>query len=209
MCRTKCDIMPKDKPKIKVKKTKDDSPRSYLLDFEIKGAVNFTTEQKAGLVYALQLQREVLNSQEFKIKFLTLNCRQKSLNGEDMSMKDIYDFILKGKSNLDKTEDHDLDYFVTLYDGSTSTLGSTSMSTGKIRTNRKVFNRWLANEDYQLIASHLFHEQLHSIGWVHKWDWGRRRQSFVYRAGYLVRDMVKAKIEGTIKFTPIPFNSIS
>lgn len=203
MFSPKCEVKKKvhNSVKDKIRSSRGD----FLLDFEVKESVNFTVVQKAGLIYALKLQREILNSQEFKYQFINLMCRQKELNGEELTMKEIYDLVLKGKSNLDSTEDHDLDYSITLYEDGSNTIGKTSMSTGKISTNKKYFDRWIKDESFHLIASHLFHEYLHSCGFMHRWDWGRKRQSMVYRAGYLVRDLVKQKMEGR-SFSPISNN---
>jgi hypothetical protein len=192
-------------PKPEIEKEKvGKAAAAQLVDFEIKGNVGYNQEQKYALVGVLTLQRSILNSQEFKMRFINLKCRQKVLNGKQMSMKEIYDLLLSGKNRLDESEDHDLDYFHTLYDGgSKGTLGYTSMSTGRIYTNRKVFDSWIKSENFSSMCSHLFHEYLHSMGFKHKWDWGKKRQSMVYRAGYLMRDMAKLVLEDRINLTPI------
>lgn len=171
-----------------------------LVNFEIKDAVGYDEAQKKALITALNYQRQVLCSQEFKDRFLELKCTQ--TNG--LTLQEVYDKIISGKNNLDKTEDFDLDYFLTLYDGGAKgTLGYTSMSTGRIYTNRAVFNSWVKNGNFASIASHLFHEYLHSMGFIHKWDFGNKRNSLVYRGGYLMRDMVQSVHDGNILLTPV------
>lgn len=209
MCFAKCGIEPKKVPKKKVyhKENKPISKRN-LVSFDTNELVNFDEQQYKFLIDALNLQKKVLNSQEFAVRFLSLKCRQKELNGMPQTLKEIYNGIISGSNNISKIEDFDLDYSITLYESSnTSTLGSTSMSTGKIRTNKAVFNRWMKNGNYASLASHLFHEYLHSMGYLHKWDFGRKRQSMVYRAGYLMRDMVNQVLENKISLTPVRHQS--
>ncbi len=199
-----CDIpKPKEKPKVTIDKKKDDE--GEILDIEIKGLVGFTEAQKAFFLKAMELKKLIDNSQNYKMKIINTKMTQK----QGRTNLEVYNHWRSGFSNYDKMVDHDIDLFVTLYDSrKKSTLGYTSMSTGKIYTNRAVFNNYMRgfNGGYSQgmsgLIGHISHEYLHSVGYIHR-GWGSyKRNSVPYVFGRLARYLTQEVIEGK-QLTPL------
>lgn len=153
------------------------------------------------LYKALRLQKDILNSQEFFLKWIDL--RPKHNRG--MTQRQIYNLIMKGASRFEDGFDYELDYYLAVRKQKKGTLASTSMSTGKITINRLKFNYWMTNrEGHVYLCSTLFHEALHSqIGFTHPW-WppSYKRKSVPYLGGKLVRELGLQVARGR-KLTPL------
>ena len=193
-----CDLQkPKEKPKVTIKKEVNEN--GDLLDIEIHGLVGFTAAQKAFFLKAMELKKMVDNSQNYKLKILDSYMTQK----QGRSNLEVYEHWRSGISNYQEVVDHDIDLFVTLYDSrNKSTLGYTSMSTGKIYTNRAVFNHYMRgfNGEFTIpmcgLVGHISHEYLHSVGYIHSGFWSYKRNAVPYVFGRVARRLAEEVVEG-------------
>lgn len=199
MCFKFTGIQPEEKTKeinkeVIVDPIKD---QDFIITYQLNKLSEYSVDQLKFLKKSLDYQRDVLNSAEFKYRFIGMRGVRQT---QGMSLTRVYKEIMSGKNNLSQTVDFDLDYILELYiPKRNSTLGYTVMggiNKGKIYTNKFYFNRCMKRKDYHAIAGHLFHEYLHSMNLVHKFDFGRKRQSVVYKGGYLMREMVLEIMNG-------------
>lgn len=153
------------------------------------------------LYKALRLQEAILNSQDFKLRWLALSPK----HNKGMSQQEIYNKIMKGHSRFEDVVDYELDYFLQMYKLKKGTLASTVMSNGVITINKMQFQIWKMQEHgHVYLSSSLFHEALHSqFGFTHPWfppKW--KRKSVPYVGGYLMRSLGEMVVNGR-KLTPL------
>jgi hypothetical protein len=171
------------------------------LKIKLEALENFTEEERLFFYRAMRVQREVVNSAEFKNQ--VLNTYFTHTRGD--SPMEIYKLLMSGYSNLTQLDDYCLNYFVTMYDSKKKgTLAWTSMSTGKIFVNRLIYKNWM-NEPYgaAYCSSSMLHEYMHSIGYTHPWfPPGSKRKSVPYKIGYICRELGLSHLRGR-KLTPV------
>jgi hypothetical protein len=170
------------------------------LKIKIDSLNSFNPEEKAFFLRAMEIQREVVNSQEFRIQVIHTSYT----HNRGRNSSEIYKEIMSGYSNLTKLDDYTLNYFITMYDSNRGgTLAWTSMSTGKIYVNRYVFKNWMKDEDgLAYCSSSMLHEYIHSMGYKHPWfPPGSKRKSVPYRIGYICRELGLSILRGN-KLTP-------
>jgi hypothetical protein len=158
------------------------------LEVKIEALNNFSEYEVAFLERTITLKEVVLESNEFKERFLKLRPTQ----NRGYSQQWIYHQIMNGVSKRSEC-DNDLDFYLTLRDyESNRTLASTSMHTGKISLNRYHYRLWMHSDATHKLAGTLMHEYCHSMGFIHRRNWFGKvdRKSVPYLTGYLVRDLV-------------------
>ncbi len=165
------------------------------LKIKINSLEGFSEEDTHLLYKALRLQESILNSQEFKQRWL----QAKPKHNKGFSQLQIYNQIMKGQSRFEEIVDYELDYFLRKYKLKRGTLASTAMSTGVIVINLLQFNYWKKLENgHVYLSSCLFHEALHSQhGFTHPWfppSWKRR--SVPYIGGNIVRELGEQVVRG-------------
>lgn len=167
-----------------------------IVDIQIHSLHGFTSKQKSFFLEAMHLQCRVLNSQEFKQKFLAMKCKET----KGYSQKQLYDMLISGVDAASKVADNDIDFIYSLYgnkDQRSKTIGYTYKSKIKVWTHRWHVAKWMRRKyGTAYFAGHAFHEYLHSMGrkgFGHK---KVKRKSFVYMGGRLMRDLCKDVING-------------
>jgi hypothetical protein len=158
---------------------------SNRIVFELHQLNNFSKEERDKFIEAIRLAEDVLNSIEFKNRFLNLPLVQTNGN----TNKQVYNQLMSGADKFNKELDNDIDVYITLYYSFKNTVGYTYPTTWFTWINRKFFSSF----DYADVAGNVVHEYMHNVGYDHirasdKW-------SVPYAIGYLVRDMIKEKIK--------------
>ena len=171
------------------------------LRIKINDLQGFTSQEVHFLYKALRLQEEILNSQNFKLLWMTLE--PKHNNG--LKQREIYSLLMQGKSRFEDVLDYELDYTLDKYKLKRGTLATTLMSSGKIILNAMQFSLWQRMEKGHIyLSSSLFHEALHSqFGFKHpSFPFGWKRKSVPYLGGYLMRDLGERVYNG-LKLSPL------
>jgi hypothetical protein len=181
-----CDMDRKDKL-VPLKKKSEDG---HLDDIIPVGMQNFNFEQKKFALRVMDYIEVVFKSANFYHEVTNTYMSQR----QGHSYEEIYKMIVDGASNFDSVEDDVLKIFVELYDGKSGTLGFTSMSSGKIYTNRKYFERCLVNDWPYAICGHWVHELAHAHGFYHKF-W-KKRQSVPYMYGKIAKRLAQRHHNG-------------
>ena len=163
-----------------------------IVDIVITELHGFTEEQHDFFVRTCQLLCAVVNSKEFEARFMAMKFRET----KGLTNQQLYNMIIKGMNGGEKVGDGALDIIYTLYGDENQrvkTIGYSYKSKNGIWTDRYFVEKWM-KEKYgkAKLAGHIFHELCHQLGtgFTHRVHKG----SFVYEAGYLVRELVKAKI---------------
>jgi hypothetical protein len=186
-----------EKPEVEVKPVY--AKGGDLLSIEIHGSQGFESDQYNFMLDVIKLKQFVLNSQEFRIKFLNLTCTETG----GKSMREVYNHLFSGADRRNHQIDHDIDFFVELYgykNRYSKTIGYVNNSSNKIYTSRYYLNKWMNQADGKAqAAGHWFHEYLHLMGYSH---YQNKSTSMVYLGGYLVRDLAKEVLHGR-KLTPV------
>ena len=158
------------------------------IDFTYKGMNN---DQVQFALETIDYVEEVYNNPEFKKRWLATKCRsyRHSRTGKLISKETIFKDMMDGDFIGSKIEDNSIDLLYSLYSSSRRrTIGYTTMSNGRIYTNRLFFNRWMRNNDHASLGGHLAHEALHSDGYRHQ---GAHSTCPIYEWGDLVRIMIR------------------
>lgn len=165
---------------------------SNYITIEIHGTKNFSKEEEKKFSKAVYGIHTIINSAEFKDRFLSLPLEQTN----NMSPIEIYQLFMSGKDKFNKVEDKDIDIYITMYYSWKNTIGYTYPSTWFTWINRKYFSRFSRAE----IAGNIIHEYMHNLGFNHRKP--TDYMSVPYATGYLVRDMIK-EIDDEGLITPI------
>ena len=100
----------------------------------------------------------------------------------------IYQSILDAAEKLTPAKNNTLDVGVKLYYENSSTVGYTSTGVTYINVNTKFFDTYAINS----VASNLFHEWLHKVGYSHDVSATTRRPySVPYAIGTIIRNVGK------------------
>lgn len=163
---------------------------AYTFDFNVKTSrVSRYKENK--LLDAVDLLREVFASEEFKTRILNHRFRGKYryAYNKGLSNRQIYNKILKGREELYPYINNAMDVEVGFFTNHKSiVIGYTWPRSKKIWMNTKYFNRFETEE----IASHLFHEWLHKLGFGHERKRTHDRQfSVPYAVGNIALDIAR------------------
>lgn len=149
-----------------------------------------TSTQEAKFRKALELIKEVVATEEFRTKVLnhTYGGKKTYVDNGGYTNAQIYQKILEGAETLQKIVDNEMDMEVQLYYAYTSTVGYTYASSKRIWVNRKFFDQYTAAG----VASNLFHEWLHKLGFTHASSWSTSRDySVPYAIGDIMGDIAQ------------------
>lgn len=152
--------------------------------------LNFTATQAAKYQKAIEMVKLVVATEEFRNRVLnhTYNGSKQFVNNNGKTNAQIYKSILEAAETLQPAKNNRMDLGVELYYASTNVVGYTYASSTQIWVNRKYFDTYLVNS----VASNLFHEWLHKLGYGHDSSaTARRPYSVPYAIGYMVRDIGK------------------
>lgn len=154
------------------------------LDVEIHELKNFSEAERNKFSAAMVLTKEVINSGEFKERFLLLPLEQTAGH----SNLEIYEMFMSGADQFNPETDRDIDVNLTMFFSFFNTVGYTYPTTWFTWINRKFFRGFNAAE----IGMNVVHEYFHNLGFGHESP--NDANSVPYAAGYLVRDMIKEKL---------------
>lgn len=162
---------------------------AYLFDANIQFH-NFTPEQEAKVLKAVEIIKKVIQSKEFKDRVInyTYNGKKQFVDNKGMTNEQIYQTLLDGKEDLLPTIDNEMDLELKLYYSWTSTVGYTYPDVLLIHMNTKFFNPYTPSE----VAGNVFHEWTHKLGFGHASSYSVSRDSSVpYAIGYLIEELGK------------------
>jgi hypothetical protein len=151
---------------------------------------NVTSIQEAKFRRALGIIKDVVATEEFRTKVLnhTYGGKKTYVDNGGFTNAQIYQKILDGAETLQKVVDNEMDMEVELYYASTSTVGYTYANSKRIWVNRKFFDQYTAAS----VASNLFHEWLHKLGFSHASTWSTSRDySVPYAIGRIIGEIGK------------------
>lgn len=150
---------------------------------------DFSQDQEAKMLEALERAKMVLNSAEFKTRVLdhVYNGNKTFANNNGQSNKEVYETIMAGKEDLLPEVDGEMDLDMTLYHTNNSTVGYTYPDTIRIWVNNKFFR----NYSYGQVAANAVHEWTHKLGYGHSYyNTPERPYSVPYAIGTIIREMV-------------------
>lgn len=139
---------------------------------------------------AVALVKKVVATEAFRTKVLnhTYGGSKTFVQNNGLSNVQIYQAILDAAEKLTPAKNNTLDVGVKLYYENNSVVGWTSPSITYINVNTKFFDSYAINS----VASNLFHEWLHKVGFGHDSSaTARRPYSVPYAIGYMIRDLGK------------------
>ncbi len=166
-------------------------PSGKRLEVIVHSRSGFTKTEAEKHETAIQMLEEILNSVEFKQRFVA-----KKFTTTKKTSEAVYRHIMTGAESIGKDTDYEVDIWVEMYHEDNNVVGYTYGSTTKTWVNKKFFSKY----DYAGVACNAFHEWLHKLGYDH--SSGKDHSSVPYAGGYLVEDMIGEMIKGK-KFTPI------
>jgi hypothetical protein len=157
---------------------------AYTFDTNIM-FINTTSDQQDKFDKAVEMIKKVVATEEFRSKVLnhTYNGSKTYVDNGGFNNAQIYQKILEASETLQPTKNNTMDMEVELYYAATSTVGYTYANTKRIYVNTKYFNTNTVGG----VASNLFHEWLHKIGFVHATSYSTARD---YSVPYAVGRMI-------------------
>lgn len=161
-----------------------------LVDIKVDGMTKFSEQQKLFMFQAIDLMEVVYSSAEFMNKALHTYMSHR----DGHSYLEIYKMCLGPISKYDTIEDQVIAIFVDLYDGKKSVLGYTSMSSGRMFTNRAYLNTCMMAGRPDWYAGHLAHERMHTLSFRDRWP--KKRQSVPYMYGKIMRQLAERVLRG-------------
>ncbi len=162
-----------------------------MIKISINNRNGFTDAEILKHDTACKMLETVLNSIEFKARLLTMK-----FSGTRKTPSQIYQMIMQGSDELNKTPDGDIDVHVNMYYKNNNTVGYTYPSDINTYVNRKFFKHY----DYAEVACNIIHEYAHKMGFGH--SSATDYNSVPYAIGYMVRGIIKDMIKGLV-LTPI------
>lgn len=151
---------------------------------------NFSSSQKAKVVTALSLMKEVIQSEEFKEKILnhTYDGVETFVDNNGLTNAQIYEKIIAGAETLQPTANQTMDVELELYYANTSTVGYTYANSKRIWMNTKFFNTYTPAS----VSSNLTHEWMHKLGFKHSSYYSASRDySVPYAVGRIVSSLAR------------------
>lgn len=140
---------------------------------------------------AVALVKKVVATEAFRTAVLnhTYGGVKTFVQNNGLTNAQIYQSILDAAEKLTPAKNNTLDVGVKLYYEASTVVGYTSGSISYINVNTKFFDTYAINS----VASNLFHEWLHKVGYGHdSAATARRPYSVPYAIGYIVRDIGKS-----------------
>lgn len=148
--------------------------------------INTDAEQKAKFQKALEIIKKVVATEEFRNQVLnfTYNGAKTFVDNGGKTNAQIYQSILDGAESLQPAKNNTMNMEVELYTNMfTNTVGYTNTGTVRIWVNTKYFNNYTPAS----VASNLFHEWLHKLGYKHAVSYSVNRDSSVpYAIGRII-----------------------
>lgn len=129
-------------------------------------ATNYTAEEKAKLVDAMELIRRIFNSVEYKQAVLshTVNGVQTFDSNNGLTNLQIYEKLFGGAEALSPAVNYQMDLVVTMYYRPNSVIGYTTQNSNVVKTNRRFHSHFKPCR----VASNLTHEWTHKMGFGHR-----------------------------------------
>lgn len=155
---------------------------------------NFDAVREEKMLRILEiLEKEVLNSEEFKKRILNHqhNGKFTFVENEGLSNQEVYEFIMQGRENLGYGEDFKMDLYLRLYYKDDTAIGHTYPNSRIIWIKSKFFDKLPTYK----IAANIVHEWLHQLGFSH-WRRYERPFSVPYGVGSIVKQMLKRAYSG-------------
>lgn len=149
---------------------------------------NFTSAQEEKVLDAVELIKKVIASDEFKNSILNHKYKGKKtfVDNAGLSNSQIYKRILESSEKLNPGKNNTMDVTLVTYYTSANVIGYTLPSVNKIWMNRRYLNTFTPVQ----VASNLFHEWLHKLGFKHAYErTASRPYSVPYAVGYLVKKL--------------------
>lgn len=150
--------------------------------------LGFTPEEMEKHRVSQRLLESVVNSWEFRQELLALELTSTAY----MSNLQIYTLIMSGSEVLSPEVDNEADISIHAYFRIGTVIGYTYPSSEKTFVNLKFFRKF----DYSSVASNLFHEWLHKLGFSHKS--AKEKTSVPYALGTLIETLVKHLMNGGV-----------
>lgn len=139
---------------------------------------------------AVAMVKKVVATEAFRkavINF-TYNGQRTFNNNRGLTNEQIYQSILDAAEKLTPTKNNTMDVGVKLYYENSTVVGYTSPSYAYINVNTKYFDSYAINS----VASNLFHEWLHKLGYGHDASaTAGRPYSVPYGVGGIIRNLGK------------------
>lgn len=173
------------------------------LKVKINNFTDFSEREKAKLFKATEFLEVIVNSSEFKEKFInhTYNGKKTFVQNEGLSNEQIFEKIMAGAEVLLPEVDNEIDVDITIYNAGftgRNVVGFTYPNVVKTWINRKFFSFYSDEE----VAANIFHEWLHKLGFGHDYNrTARRNFSVPYAGGNIVKLVGKI-----LKGKPVPPN---
>lgn len=149
--------------------------------------LNTNSTQQAKFDNAIEMIKKVVATEAFRTKVLnhTYNGVKTYVDNGGFTNAQIYQKILDAAETLQPAKNNMMDMEVELYYAATSTVGYTYANVTKIWVNTKYFN----TNSTGSVASNLFHEWLHKIGFKHASSYSTSRD---YSVPYAIGRMISS-----------------
>lgn len=150
----------------------------------------FDSADEAKYNQAVALVKKVVATEAFRdavINF-TYNGQRAFVDNKGLTNEEIYQSILDAAERLTPAKNNTLDVGVKLYYENSTVVGYTSTAYTYINVNTKYFDTYAINS----VASNLFHEWLHKVGYSHDAAaTASRPYSVPYAVGTIIRTIGK------------------
>lgn len=172
--------------------TSSNSVPALALSFQtnVSYLAGFDSQDIAKYNRAVALVKKVVATDAFRKAVLnhTYQGKKTYVQNNGLSNAQIYQSILEAAEKLTPAKNNTMDVGVKLYYTNNNVVGYTSTGITYINVNTKYFDTYAINS----VASNLFHEWLHKLGYGHdSAATARRPYSVPYAIGYMVRDIGK------------------
>lgn len=150
----------------------------------------FDATDEAKYNKAVALVKKVVATEAFRSAVVnhTYGGAKTFVNNNGLTNAQIYQSVLDAAERLTPAKNNTLDVGVKLYYEANNVVGYTSPSYAYINVNTKFFDTYAVNS----VASNLFHEWLHKVGYGHDASaTPGRPYSVPYAVGYMIRDIGK------------------
>lgn len=162
---------------------------AYTFDTDIL-FVNTTATQQEKFDKAIEMIKAVVATEEFRDRVLnhTYNGKITFVDNGGFTNAQIYQKILEAAEKLFPAKNNTMNMEVELYYAATSTVGYTYANSKRIWVNTKYFNTNAVSG----VASNLFHEWLHKVGFGHASSYSTSRDySVPYAIGRIISSIGK------------------
>lgn len=152
--------------------------------------INTTSTQQEKFDNAIEMIKAVVATEEFRDRVLnhTYNGKKTFVDNGGFTNAQIYQKILDGAEKLQPAKNNTMNMEVELYYAATSTVGYTYANSKRIWVNTKYFNTNAVSG----VASNLFHEWLHKLGFTHASSYSTSRDySVPYAIGRIIGSIGK------------------